>query len=342
MAGASNIGAASVQRLFEPKNFNQLSAGQGADSSRSEPSSDFLADVIAGLTQAPKQLQPKYFYDRQGSEYFDQICGLEEYYPFQCELELLPTVAQGLSEVLDREYAMVEFGAGSLRKVQPLLETISGIRSFTPIDISGEHLHAACGELQKQFPELQVQPVVGDFTQPVQLAPTSLDSLGFFPGSTIGNFSPADAHTFLVNAGKTLGSKSYMVIGVDTKKSPELLHSAYNDPHDVTAKFNLNILERINRELDGDIAVDRFKHYAFYNPARGRVEMHLISTADQVAHVAGQPVRFREGESIHTENSYKYTADEFTKLARNAGWKMEKQWFADDDMFATYLIRYEP
>jgi dimethylhistidine N-methyltransferase len=337
MTGASNVGAASVQRFFEAKNFSQPSATP--DGARA---SDFLADVIAGLTQAPKQLHPKYFYDRQGSEYFDQICELEEYYPFQCELELLPTVAGGLRDLLDQEYAMVEFGAGSLRKVQPLLENIDGIRRFTPIDISGDHLHAACRELQKQFPQLEVQPVVGDFTQPVELAPTSLNPLGFFPGSTIGNFSPAEAHTFLVNAGKTLGPKSYMVIGVDTKKSPDLLHSAYNDARGVTAKFNLNILERINRELDGDIVVDRFQHYAFYSPARGRVEMHLISTSDQVAHVGGQPIRFREGESIHTENSYKYTADEFTKLARNAGWKMEKQWFADGDMFATYLIRYEP
>lgn len=336
MTSAASMGAVSPKNNLDPEGLSRI-----ARAAKSTSSADFLADVLTGLSQTPKHLHPKYFYDRQGSEYFDQICELAEYYPFQSELALLPNVAEDLRELLDQQYVMVEFGAGSLRKVQPLLDQIDGIQRFMPIDISGDHLHAACRELEKQYPGLQVEPVVGDFTQPVELAPTPHRSLGFFPGSTIGNFSPAEAHTFLVNAGSTLGSDSYMVIGVDTKKSPETLHAAYNDASGVTARFNRNILERINRELDGDIAVERFEHYAFYNPARGRVEMHLISTSDQVAHVAGQPIRFRAGESIHTENSYKYTAAEFGKLARNAGWRLEKQWFADDDLFATYLIRYE-
>lgn len=300
----------------------------------------FLLDVLAGLSETPKQLQPKYFYDQRGSKLFDQICGLAEYYPFQSELELLPRVARELSTILTRDYAMVEFGAGSLRKVKPLLEEITGIRSFTPIDISGEHLRQACAELQLEYPELLVNPVEGDFCQTVELPDSPHCPLGFFPGSTIGNLSPAQARSFLINAGKTLGRDSYMLIGVDTKKAPEILHAAYNDSQGVTARFNRNMLERINRELGGDFDSDSFKHYAFYNPVRGRVEMHLVSGAEQQVRIAGRVFRFRAGESIHTENSYKYSPSEFAQLARDAGWKLQAEWLSAGDLFATYLIRY--
>lgn len=303
---------------------------------------DFLRDVIAGLSRSGKTLHPKYFYDQQGSEYFDQICALEEYYPYRSELDLLPRVADELTGILKQKYAMIEFGAGSLQKVKPLLDCIGGIRSFTPIDISGEHLRSACEQLQLEYPELSVQPVVADFSQAVKLADSPYQRLGFFPGSTIGNFSPDQARNFLAGAGKTLGESSYMLIGVDTKKPPRLLHAAYNDSKGVTAKFNRNILERINRELGADLKVGSFEHYAFYNAGKGRVEMHLVSCEDQRASIQGMDVTFREGESIHTENSYKYTSAEFKNLAQSAGWQMEQQWQAKDNLFATYLLRYGP
>ncbi|MEX1032745.1 MAG: L-histidine N(alpha)-methyltransferase [Cellvibrionaceae bacterium] len=300
----------------------------------------FFRDVIAGLSAANKRLHPKYFYDQQGSEFFDQICTLDEYYPFQAELELLPEVADELMPTLTQDYDLIEFGAGSLRKVKPLLDCIRGIQSFTPIDISGEHLRTACRQLQDEYPDLRVQPVVADFSKPVELAVSHNKRLGFFPGSTIGNFSPGEARDFLSNAGTTLGNNNYLLIGVDTKKSPHLLHTAYNDRQGVTAQFNLNILERINRELDADIAVENFEHYAFYNAAQGRIEMHLISLEDQTASIQGIEVTFREGESVHTESSYKYTPAEFSQLAKSAGWRVERHWLARDDLFATYLLRY--
>jgi dimethylhistidine N-methyltransferase len=328
---------ASLDKMAVDPGFSSVKIGY---STLGTTGQTFLHDVLAGLSETPKQLQPKYFYDQRGSELFDQICALEEYYPFQSELELLPRVAKELRTVLTRDYAMVEFGAGSLQKVKPLLDEIAGIHSFTPIDISGEHLRQACAELQKQYPDLLVDPVEGDFCQAVELADSPYCPLGFFPGSTIGNFSPAQARSFLVNAGRTLGRDSYMLIGVDTKKAPETLHAAYNDSRGVTASFNRNILERINRELNGDFDSDSFEHYAFYNPAEGRVEMHLVSSADQQVRIAGRVFRFRAGESIHTENSYKYSPAEFGQLARSAGWEMQAQWLSAGDLFATYLIRY--
>lgn len=304
--------------------------------------SPFLEDVIDGLSQKQKTLHPKYFYDQRGSEFFDRICGLEEYYPFQAELELLPRVARELSGVLTREYEMIEFGAGSLQKVKPLLDEIAGIRRFTPIDISGQHLRSACEKLQGEYPQLGVEAVVADFSRPVDLPGNTQQRLGFFPGSTIGNFQPEEARDFLACAGETLGRGSHMLIGVDTKKSPAILHRAYNDAAGVTAAFNRNILERINRELDGNFRVEQFEHYAFYNAARGRVEMHLISRCDQTASVGETEIRFREGESIHTENSYKYTPREFEQLAASAGWRFERQWLARDRLFAAYLMRHAP
>lgn len=302
----------------------------------------FFEDVIAGLSQPQKSIHPKYFYDARGSEYFDRICALEEYYPFRTELELLPRVANELSGVLKQDYDMIEFGAGSLQKVKPLLNQIGGIRSFTPIDISGQHLHKACDQLQEEYPELKVRPVVADFSRPVQLEASSHKRLGFFPGSTIGNFSPEEARSFLVSAGTTLGRGSHMLIGVDTKKPPHLLHSAYNDRQGVTAGFNRNLLERINRELDANFGAQDFDHYAFYNTAKGRVEMHLVSRIAQTVSVGGVDIDFREGESIHTENSYKYTPMEFKQLGASAGWSIERQWVAKEGLFAMYLLRFAP
>ncbi|MGQ9426702.1 L-histidine N(alpha)-methyltransferase [Gilvimarinus sp. F26214L] len=303
------------------------------------PAETFLQDVLEGLTRTRKNLHPKYFYDQKGSHYFDLICQLEEYYPFQAELDLLPRVAEDLRPRLREDYHLIEFGAGSLLKVQPLLDTIDRIRSFTPIDISGEHLERSCEQLRGDYPALQVDAVVADFTRPVHLPPSDDTPLGFFPGSTIGNFSPEEARSFLACAGSTLGRSRHLLIGVDTKKSPERLHAAYNDRKGITACFNRNILERINRELGGNFAPERFGHYAFYNPEPGRVEMHLVSREEQTVEVGGLAIHFREGESIHTESSYKYTPEEFARLAAKAGWAVEREWLGADRLFAIYLLR---
>lgn len=300
----------------------------------------FADDVLTGLALPQKQLHPKYFYDQQGSRYFDQICALDEYYPYQAELSLLPKVGADLAHRFSHDSVVIEFGAGSLRKVKPLLQALPAIGKFIPIDISGEHLALACQQLQQDFPAVAVTPIIADFCYPLTLPPLgAAQRIGFFPGSTIGNFSPKQAQTFLCHARQTLGADSYLLIGVDTKKSPHYLHQAYNDAKGITAKFNRNILLRINRELNGGFKPETFEHYAFYNAGQGRVEMHLISTLEQVVDVFGTAIAFSAGESIHTENSYKYSPDEFMHLAAAAGWHTEQHWLADKQLFATYLLK---
>ncbi len=299
----------------------------------------FLDDVLQGLAQPQKSLPPKYFYDTRGSQYFDEICALDEYYPYRAELQLLPEAAAALAHYLPAPVTIVEFGAGSLKKIQPLLTATLAVRRFIPIDISGEFLELSCRQLQSQFPTLQISPLVADFCQPVAITdadPTS--RLGFFPGSTIGNFTPLEAKRFLASAGETLGAGSHLLIGVDTKKSPGVLHKAYNDSKNITAAFNLNLLQRINDELWGNFCVDRFEHYAFYNACEGCIEMHLVSTAAQEVFVGGQPFSFECGESIHTESSYKYNPEEFRALASSAGWTTRETWLCNNGYFSMHLL----
>ena len=300
----------------------------------------FLSDVVDDLGREAKRLQPKYFYDEVGSTYFDQICHLPEYYPYRAELELLPKVSNDLANFFDKEVAVVEFGAGSLQKIRPLLKNVSNIKRFIPIDISGEHLRESTAQLQNEFPEINMQAIEADFTRTVGLPDGITEKkVGFFPGSTIGNFQPIQAIDFLSTVAKTLGKDSYLIIGVDTKKTPKILHSAYNDSDGVTAKFNRNILYRINRELLGTFDPATFDHYAFYNISESCIEMHLVSSVSQSVEIAGHTVSFDEGESIHTENSYKYSPTDFRQLVKQAGWTVEKVWLAKDDMFSTYLLR---
>lgn len=305
--------------------------------------SEFYQDVITGLGAAQKQLQPKYFYDALGSHYFDQICSLEEYYPYRTELELLPRVAEDLSHYFDDRSApainVVEFGAGSLHKIIPLLSCVESIQEFTAIDICGEHLQIACAELARHFPELDIQAVSGDFTKPMILRASSAIAMGFFPGSTIGNFTPLEAVQFLSSARDTLGIDSYMLVGVDTKKNENILNRAYNDGKGITARFNKNILRRINAELGADFELDGFSHEAFYNRKLGRVEMHLRSDRAQQVSLGRRRFFFEPGETIHTESSYKYHPEEFEQLAREAGWDTETQWLAEGNLFSASLLR---
>ncbi|MDN7125486.1 L-histidine N(alpha)-methyltransferase [Pseudidiomarina terrestris] len=303
----------------------------------------FLQDVLAGLRLPQKALPPKYFYDQQGSAYFDQICQLDEYYPYRTELGLLPEVARELKHYFERasvsSLQLVEFGAGSLHKVKPVLEELSMVDEFVALDISGEHLKEASSDLAEAFPQLTIKVVQGDFTQPMQMELSSATPMGFFPGSTIGNFEPEEAVEFLRNAGTTLGEESYLLLGVDTKKDRAILEPAYNDSKGVTALFNKNILTRINRELDGNFDLDQFEHTAIYNQQLGRIEMHLRSLTKQEVSIAGERFQFAEGETIHTENSYKYHPEEFERLASRAGWSPESVWLAADGIFAIMLLR---
>jgi dimethylhistidine N-methyltransferase len=293
-----------------------------------ETESPFAQDVIAGLTAWPKRLPPKYFYDEAGARLFEEITELPEYYPTRCELGILREHAPEIARFFPSGSALVEFGSGSNRKVLTLLAAAPTIAAYVPVDISSHMLLQEAQELRCDHPGLAVLPVEADFTLPFALPAEIAASArtGFFPGSTIGNFEPHAASVFLRHAGRMLGPGASLIIGVDLMKEPSLLHAAYNDAAGVTARFNLNLLTRINRELDGDFDVARFGHKACYNSARHRIEMHLVSETRHEVHVAGRVIEFRAGESIHTENSYKYTLESFGALARGSAWTAVSTW----------------
>jgi len=300
----------------------------------------FLEDVLDGLGQAEKVLPAKYFYDERGSRLFDEICELEEYYPTRTETSLLARHAGAIAEQVGKGVTLLELGSGSSTKVRLLLDRLDQPTAYIPVDISREHLQASATRLAADYPGLKVKPIFADYVQafPLTVEGGPERTLAFFPGSTIGNFYPAEARTFLARLGRQLGAGSRLLIGVDLKKSRERLNAAYNDAAGVTAAFNLNLLERINRELDGTFDLDGFAHRAFYNERLGRIEMHLESLHPQTALVAGVPFRFEEGETIHTEVSYKYSVDEFRKLAHDAGWSADATWTDDEALFSIHLL----
>ncbi|MFZ0608502.1 MAG: L-histidine N(alpha)-methyltransferase, partial [Xanthobacteraceae bacterium] len=293
-----------------------------------ETSEPFAADVLAGLTAKPKHLSPKYFYDAAGSALFERITQLAEYYPTRCELALLREHAPAIASLFPANCALVEFGAGSSKKARILFGAAATIEAYVPVDISGDFLQQEAAALRRDFPRLAVHPVVADFTEsfaiPAQVA--ALPRVGFFPGSTIGNFEPHEAARFLRHAGVILGPAAVLVIGVDLVKDAKILCRAYNDSEGVTARFNLNLLARINRELGANFDLTAFEHHACYNGKHNRIEMHLASTKRQKVKVNGKTVGFRAGETIHTENSYKYTVESFQALAHGSGWTPLDVW----------------
>jgi len=302
-------------------------------------SSQFAADVLAGLTAKPKRLPPKYFYDLAGSALFERITQLPEYYPTRCELALLRENAPAIASLFPPACALLEFGAGSSKKARILLGAAATVEAYVPVDISGDFLQQDAAQLRRDFPHLAVHPVVADFTQDFEV-PSSIAALprvGFFPGSTIGNFEPHEAARFLRHAGRTLGEGALLVIGVDLIKDPAILCPAYNDAEGVTAKFNLNLLTRINRELGANFDLAAFAHHACYNRSRNRIEMYLASLKRQKVRVNGKAIGFRLGETIHTENSYKYTIEGFKALAQGAGWSPLSVW--SDGRFSVHAIR---
>jgi dimethylhistidine N-methyltransferase len=304
-----------------------------------EQTSAFALDAIEGLSQQPKRLPPKYFYDATGSELFEQITVLPEYYPTRTELGILRGRAGEIASIMSRGAALVEFGAGATTKVRLLLdECVFG--AYVPVDISGDFLKAQADALRQDFPALDVYPVTADFTAPFALpdAVAAMPKVGFFPGSTLGNFEPHEASAFLRSAREILGQGALMVIGVDLEKDERVLYDAYNDAAGVTARFNLNVMVRINRELGGNFDTGAFIHRAIYNRERHRIEMHLIAKKAQTVRVLGRSFSFRPGETIHTESSYKYSLDRFTALARGSGWTPRQSWTDAAGMFSVHAL----
>ena len=304
-----------------------------------EQTSPFADDVLDGLSQHPKQLSPKYFYDAAGSELFEQITLLPEYYPTRTELSILHDRGGAISTILPKGAALVEFGAGATTKVRLLLDQCA-LGAYVPVDISGDFLKAQADALRQDFPGLAIYPVTADFTAPFALpeAVAGMPKVGFFPGSTIGNFEPHEACSFLRSAREILGHGAQMVIGVDLEKDERVLYEAYNDKAGVTARFNLNVLHRINRELGGNFDISAFTHRAIYNRDRHRIEMHLISRKAQTVRVLGRSFSFRAGETIHTESSYKYSLERFAALARGSGWTPRATWTDAASMFSVHTL----
>jgi dimethylhistidine N-methyltransferase len=304
-----------------------------------EQTSAFASDVLDGLSAHPKRLPPKYFYDATGSELFEQITLLPEYYPTRTELGILRDYGSDISTIVPKDSALVEFGAGATTKVRLLLKNCA-FGAYVPVDISGDFLKAQANTLRKDFPGLAVYPVAADFTAPFTLpeAIAAMPKVGFFPGSTLGNFEPHEACAFLRSARDILGRNARMIIGVDLEKDENVLHQAYNDKAGVTARFNLNVLHRINRELGGNFDVSAFAHRAVYNRDRHRIEMYLISRKSQTVRLLGRTFSFRAGESIHTENSYKYSLERFAALARGSGWIPSDCWSDAAGMFSVHAL----
>ncbi len=303
-----------------------------------------LTEVIMGLSRTQKTLPAKLLYDKRGSEIFEEICLLPSYYPTRTETKILRENAAEMAKLIGDDVMIIEPGSGSAEKVRILLHELKGKKSYVPIEISREILLRTTRELLEEFPGMGLYPVCADFTKSLSLPLTVGSRPGkkvvFFPGSTIGNLDPDEAQAFLKEAADMV-SGGGILIGVDMKKNTEILRKAYNDPEGVTAAFNLNLLTRLNRDLNATFNTGNFRHEAVYNEEKGRIEMHLISLLPQIVRVNQTVFRFREGETIHTENSYKYSIEEFTALGRRAGLTLRKSWQDKENLFSVYYFEHE-
>lgn len=301
---------------------------------------EFQASVLRSLTAPHKTLECKYFYDERGSELFDEICRQPEYYPTRVETGILERHGAAIADLIGPGAEVVELGSGASLKTRILLRALQSPARYVPVDISADYLQSAAAALAGEFPGLAVRPVVADFTAPFPLPQRAAGRprLLFFPGSTIGNFHPADAARFLATTCRGLGADAFL-IGVDLKKDPAVLDAAYNDAAGVTAAFNLNLLRRINRDLGAGFDLAAFEHRAAYVERRGRVEMHLRSAVALTVRVAGRNIDFAAGETIHTENSYKYSIEEFCDLAARSRWQLTHSWCDGQDRFSVHLLK---
>ena len=302
----------------------------------------FLCEAISGLSQPQKSLPCKFLYDETGSKLFNEICKLDEYYPTRTENQILRDNTSDIARLVGRGCRLVEFGSGTSVKTRHLLSHFGGLFSYIPIDISGAQLRESAAQLVKEFPKLEISPLEADYCEIRELPNTKRKprrTIAFFPGSTIGNFMPPEALAFLSNVASLCGINGGLLIGVDRKKERRILEPAYNDRKGVTARFNLNILARANRELGADFDLSSFRHRAPYNESQGRIEMHLVSTRQQVAHLDSQEFSFEEGEYILTEYSYKYTLPGFAGLALRAGFELVSNWTDSNHLFSVLLLR---
>lgn len=306
---------------------------------------NLLKEVLIGLSRKQKTVNPKFLYDKRGSELFEKICELPEYYLTRAEFAILQKYNHEIAAYLGPQVMIIEPGSGAGRKVRPILNSLVNPASYVPIEISREILLRMTGELHEEFPGINILPVCADFTQDIDL-PLSVESqrgrkVIFFPGSTIGNFHPEEAVGLMKKFSHITGANGGLLIGVDLKKDSERLRLAYDDTQGMTAAFNLNLLDRLNREANANFDSHKFSHVAFYNEELGRVEMHLKSNIAQLVRVNQTVFRFREGETIHTECSYKYSVEEFCELAAHAGWSIRKFWLDPEKLFSVYYFEKE-
>lgn len=301
-----------------------------------------LEEVKSGLRKPEKSLSSKFFYDEKGSRLFEQITEVQEYYPTRTEREIMEQNISEIADVIGPESVIVEPGSGSSKKVRLLLDHLPEVSAYVPVEISQEYLAEVVRELRREYPDLLVKPVCADYTRSFKLPEINKPFdyyVVFYPGSTIGNFQPDEARTFLKMLSKFMVPGGGLLIGVDMKKDIDILAAAYNDKKGITAAFNKNMLVRLNRELGTDFVVDQFRHYAFYNEQKGRIEMHLVSRCEQTVQVDGETFYFEEGESIHTENSYKYSPDDFEALVSD-WFEVKNVWTDKDDLFSLqYLVK---
>lgn len=318
--------------LLQSPTFFDLHPGAG----------DLSEEVLAGLRRTPKSLPPKLFYDQTGSELFEQITALPEYYPTRAEIAILEVCAPHIARLAGDGCLLIEYGSGASRKIRILLDALRGRGRYVAIDISRQHLIESTAQLAAEYPGIEAFAVCADYTRPFALPAEALTAPGqrivFFPGSTIGNFTPGEAREFLTNTARQIGPRGGLLIGVDLKKDAATLNAAYNDSQGVTAQFNRNLLLHINRALGAGFDVSSFEHRAFYHEGAGRIEMHLVSRRDQAVTVAGESIDFGEGESIHTENSYKFSVEEFRQLARRSGFQPEQVWTDANNLFSVHYM----
>lgn len=297
-------------------------------------------EIIRGLSSQVKTISPKYLYDHRGSELFELITQLDEYYPTRTEMKIFNGKIEEITEAVGDVHTLIEYGSGSSNKIKTLLHNFSTLKEYVPIDISRDFLFQSSLELAMQFPHITIKAVCGDYTAPLTLP---LEENGkkviFFPGSTIGNFEPMEARSFIMKSAQLLNEGDGFLIGVDTKKDIQTLEKAYDDAKGVTAAFNLNLLTRMNREIGADFDLSQFEHLAFYNEEKGRIEMHLESQCNQIVKIGEHQFSFQEGETIHTENSYKYSIKEFQTIAIECGFVPSKVWTDDTGNFSVHYLQ---
>jgi dimethylhistidine N-methyltransferase len=325
--------------------FSGVRLAEDAPSARGhasdEGSAGFRRDVLEGLARTPKSIPPKWFYDARGSELFEAICELPEYYPTRAETALLTRIAPELAGRIPKDAVLIEYGSGASAKTRLLLDAAPQLGAYAPIDISVTALEAAAASIRRDYPNLVVEPLARDFTALGGAAPAAAAGrrrVGFFPGSTIGNFDPGDAVRLLTEARALMGEDGLFILGADLVKEARVMTAAYDDAAGVTAAFNKNLLARMNRELSADFDLSMFDHAAVWNADDSRIEMHLVSRARQSVHVAGEAFEFVAGERLHTENSYKFTVEDVTGMARRAGWRLIERWIGPPPAFAVFLF----